>query len=44
VIVEVLDIISQEYESCVIYGRKTPEKALGDAEAAVNVLLQDQNR
>jgi multiple sugar transport system substrate-binding protein len=39
VIVEVLDIISQEYEACVVYGKKTPEKAIGDAEAAVNVLL-----
>ena len=39
VIVEVLDIISQEYESCVVYGEKTPEKAIKDAETAVNVLL-----
>ena len=39
VIVEVLDIISQEYEACVVYGKKTPEKAIGDAETAVNVLL-----
>jgi multiple sugar transport system substrate-binding protein len=39
VIVEVLDIISQEYESCVVYGKKTPAKAIGDAETAVNVLL-----
>lgn len=39
VIVEVLDIISQEYEACVVYGKKTPEKAISDAEAAVNVLL-----
>ena len=39
VIVEVLDIISQEYESCVVYGKKTPEKAIQDAEIAVNVLL-----
>lgn len=38
-IVEVFDIISQEYEACVIYNRKTPEKALDDAEKAVNVLL-----
>ncbi len=28
VIVEVLDIISQEYEACVVYGKKTPEKAI----------------
>ena len=39
VIVEVLDIISQEYEACVVYGKKTPEKAIRDAETAVNVLL-----
>ncbi|MBA3648905.1 MAG: extracellular solute-binding protein [Chitinophagales bacterium] len=39
VIVEVLDIISQEYEACVVYGKKTPEKAIQDAETAVNVLL-----
>lgn len=43
VIVEVLDIISQEYEACVIYGKKTPEKAISDAAAAVNVLLGKQN-
>ncbi len=43
VIVEVLDIISQEYESCVVYGRKTPEKAIRDAETAVNVLLRNIN-
>ena len=40
-IVEVLDIISQEYEACVIYNRKTPEEAIADAEKAVNVLLRD---
>jgi multiple sugar transport system substrate-binding protein len=39
VIVEVLDIISQEYAACVIYGKKTPEKAIHDAANAVNVLL-----
>lgn len=38
-IVEVLDIISQEYEACVVYGKKTPEKSIADAETAVNVLL-----
>ncbi len=42
-IVEVLDIISQEYEACVVYGKKTPEKAVADAEAAVNVLLSTNN-
>ncbi len=40
-IVEVLDIISQEYEACVVYGKKTPEKAIADAESAVNVLLKN---
>lgn len=39
VIVEVLDIISQEYAACVIYGKKTPEKAIQDAAKAVNLLL-----
>lgn len=38
-IVEVFDIISQEYEACVVYQKKTPEKAIADAERAVNVLL-----
>jgi multiple sugar transport system substrate-binding protein len=38
-IVEVFDIISQEYEACVVYGKKTPEQAVADAAAAVNVLL-----
>ncbi len=39
VIVEVFDIISQEYAACVIYGKKTPEKAISDAANEVNVLL-----
>jgi len=39
-IVEVFDIISQEYEACVIYGRKTPEEAVQDAADAVDVLLK----
>ncbi|MEJ7821594.1 MAG: extracellular solute-binding protein, partial [Chitinophagaceae bacterium] len=42
-IVEVLDIISQEYEACVVYGKKTPEKSIADAEIAVNILL-DANK
>jgi multiple sugar transport system substrate-binding protein len=41
VIVEVFDIISQEYEACVIYNKKTPEKAIEDAEKAVNNLLKN---
>jgi multiple sugar transport system substrate-binding protein len=39
VIVEVLDIISQEYEACVVYGKKEPSAAIRDAENAVNILL-----
>ncbi|MEZ5042833.1 MAG: extracellular solute-binding protein [Saprospiraceae bacterium] len=39
VIVEVFDIISQEYEACVIYDKKTPEQAIADAARAVDILL-----
>ena len=39
VITEVLDVISQEYEACVIYNMKEPEKAIADAEKAVNIIL-----
>ncbi len=38
-LIEVFDIISQEYEACVLYQVKTPEQAVADAERAVNVLL-----
>ncbi|WP_080241158.1 extracellular solute-binding protein [Spirosoma rigui] len=38
-IVEVFDIISQEYEACVIFNKKTPEAAIADAARAVDVLL-----
>ena len=41
VIVEVFDIISQEYEACVIYNKKTPEKAIEDAAKAVDNLLSN---
>ncbi|MCO6475239.1 MAG: extracellular solute-binding protein [Phaeodactylibacter sp.] len=40
VLTEVFDIISQEYEACVLYQVKTPEEAIADAERAVNVLLR----
>lgn len=40
VLVEVFDILSQEYEACVIYQMKSPEEAIADAEKAVNVLLR----
>lgn len=39
-ITEVLDILSQEYEACVLYQKKTPEEAISDAEKAVNILLR----
>ena len=39
VLKEVFDIISQEYEACVIYGVKTPEQAINDAANAVNLLF-----
>lgn len=35
---EVLDIISQEYEACVVYGRKKPADAINDAAKAVDLL------
>ncbi len=35
---EVFDIISQEYESCVIYGKKTPADAIHEAAKQVNLL------
>lgn len=38
-LIEVFDILSQEYEACVLYQTKTPEAAVADAEKAVNVLL-----
>jgi len=37
--IEVFDILSQEYEACVLYQRKRPEEAIADAEKAVNLLL-----
>jgi len=41
IIVEVFDIISQEYEACVMYNKKTPEKAIEDAANAVDILLNN---
>jgi multiple sugar transport system substrate-binding protein len=35
---EVFDLISQEYEACVVYGIKTPEEAIQDASDAVDLL------
>lgn len=39
VLKEVFDIISQEYEACVVYSTKTPEQAISDAAEAVELLL-----
>jgi multiple sugar transport system substrate-binding protein len=39
---EVLDIISQEYEACVVYGQKSPEAAIRDAAQAVDLLYINQ--
>jgi multiple sugar transport system substrate-binding protein len=39
VLKEVFDLISQEYEACVIYGTKSPEQAIKDASDAVNLLF-----
>lgn len=39
VLKEVFDIISQEYEACVIYGAKTPQQAINDAAASVDLLF-----
>jgi len=41
VLKEVFDLISQEYEACVIYDRKSPEQAIEDAAKAVNLLFLD---
>ena len=38
VLKEVFDLISQEYEACVIYNVKSPEEAVRDAADAVNYL------
>lgn len=35
---EILDLISQEYEACVVYGKKEPAQAIKDAATAVNLL------
>ncbi len=36
---EVFDVISQEYEACVIYGIKSPEQAIEEAAKAAQVIL-----
>jgi multiple sugar transport system substrate-binding protein len=39
VLKEIFDLISQQYEACVVYGMKTPEEAITDAADAVNLLF-----
>jgi multiple sugar transport system substrate-binding protein len=39
VLKEIFDAISQEYEACVIYGKKTPEQAVNDAAKAAEIIL-----
>ncbi|MGE5497970.1 MAG: extracellular solute-binding protein [Syntrophothermus sp.] len=39
VLKEVFDAISQEYEACVVYGKKSPEQAVSDAARAVDLIL-----
>jgi len=39
VLKEIFDLISQQYEACVVYGKKTPEEAITDAADAVNLLF-----
>ena len=38
---EVLDLISAEYEACVVYGKKDPREAIEDAAKAVELLYID---
>ncbi len=39
VLKEIFDLISQQYEACVVYGIKTPGEAINDAADAVNLLF-----
>ncbi len=39
VLKEVFDVISLEYEACVVYGKETPAKAITDAAKATNLVL-----
>ncbi len=40
VLKEIFDVLSQEYEACVIYGVKTPEEAVKNAAQAAQLLLK----
>jgi multiple sugar transport system substrate-binding protein len=39
VLKEIFDAISREYESCVVYGKKTPEQAVNDAAKSAELIL-----
>ncbi len=39
VLKEIFDLISQQYEACVVYGKKTPREAITEAADAVNLLF-----
>ena len=40
VLKEIFDAISREFEACVVYGVKTPEKAIADAAQRARLILQ----
>ena len=42
VLKEVLDAISQQFEECVVYGKKSPKEAVKDAAESVNLILLQQ--
>ena len=42
VLKEVFDAISQQFEECVVYGKKSPEEAVKDAAENVNLVLLQQ--
>ncbi|HEX2961532.1 MAG TPA: extracellular solute-binding protein [Ignavibacteriales bacterium] len=39
VLKEIFDAISQQYEACVVYGKKTPEEAINDAAKAASLII-----
>lgn len=39
VLKEIFDAISQQYEACVVYGKKSPEEAINDAAKAANLII-----
>lgn len=40
VLKEVFDIVSHEFEACVVYGAKTPERAIADAARQARIILE----